>query len=62
MTNDNPLRSSFPQDRVTDHRAGVTVPSIERVMNGESLTDIIDKLNEMEESNRIAQLIEEINR
>eukprot|EP01039_Chlorochromonas_danica_P008348 gene8348-9201_t len=60
--NDKIRTYNFPQDRVTDHRAGVTVPSIERVMNGEALTDIVDKLNELEESSRIAQLIEQINR
>ena len=45
---------------MTDHRAGVTVPSVERVMNGEQLNTIIDKLQEVDEQDKLNKLIEQI--
>ena len=35
---------NFPQGRVTDHRINLTLYSLERIMDGEGLDEIIDAL------------------
>lgn len=52
---------NFPQDRVTDHRAGVTITGVHRVMNGNELATIAEQLNEADIAERFANLIEQIN-
>mgnify|MGYP006977251613 CR=1 FL=1 len=42
-----------PQDRITDHRIGHTVTGIERFMIGELLEDIIAKLIEVDDKDRL---------
>jgi len=42
---------NFPQNRVTDHRSGLTLYNLDRVLNGE-LASIIDNLEEYEKSHR----------
>jgi peptide chain release factor 1 len=49
---------NFPQDRVTDHRVGVSLAGVERLMNGESLTTILDALYEADEKDRLEQFLE----
>lgn len=42
---------NFPQDRITDHRIGFTLNSLETVMSGERLeliTDALQKAHDME--------------
>ncbi len=51
---------NFPQDRVTDHRAGVTVTGVSRVLNGEFLNDIVHALIELDENERTATFIEKL--
>jgi stalled ribosome rescue protein Dom34 len=41
------------QDRVTDHRVGLNVSSVERVLNAESLDPIIDALTIADEQERL---------
>lgn len=41
------------QDRVTDHRVGYNVSSVERVLNAESLDPIIDALTIADEQERL---------
>ncbi|MGZ6253625.1 MAG: peptide chain release factor 1 [Candidatus Binataceae bacterium] len=47
---------NFPQGRVTDHRIGVTLYKIEKVMNGEALDEIIEPLVANDEAQRLAEL------
>jgi len=35
---------NFPQDRVTDHRVGVTITGVDRVMNGQELDQLTEAL------------------
>ena len=51
---------NFPQDRVTDHRASVTVTGVSRVLNGEFLNDIIHPLMELDETERVQHFMEKI--
>ncbi|MCK5547008.1 MAG: peptide chain release factor 1 [Rhodospirillaceae bacterium] len=46
---------NFPQGRVTDHRIGLTVHKLDRVMEGD-LGEIIDALSAEDKANRLAQL------
>lgn len=46
---------NFPQGRVTDHRVNVTLYKLDRVMNGESLDEIIDPLAAEEQAARLAE-------
>ena len=41
------------QDRVTDHRVGVNISGVERVLNAESLSPIIDALLVADEQDRL---------
>ena len=47
----------FLQDRVTDHRAAATVIGVERVLSGEYLNDIVEKLVVREEENRVKEFM-----
>jgi peptide chain release factor 1 len=44
---------NFPQSRVTDHRIGVTLHGIERVMDG-SIDELIDALATQDQADQIA--------
>ena len=49
---------NFPQDRVTDHRLGITVHGIEDFMTGsDSLDNMIENLIKMEEENHLEELV-----
>lgn len=50
---------NFPQSRVTDHRIGLTLHSLDAVMAGEGLTDVIDALLAEDQVKRLAALGEE---
>jgi len=45
---------NFPQGRVTDHRIGLTLYKIDRVMSGEALDEIIDALLAEDQAARLA--------
>lgn len=47
---------NFPQGRVTDHRIGLTLYKIERVMAGEALDEIIEALIADDQAARLAEL------
>jgi peptide chain release factor 1 len=47
---------NFPQGRVTDHRIGVTLYKIEKVMSGEALDEIVEPLSADDEAQRLAEL------
>jgi peptide chain release factor 1 len=51
---------NFPQDRVTDHRVGVTVTGVERVLSGEFLSDIVDALIKSDEKERLDNFLEQL--
>ena len=47
---------NFPQGRVTDHRIGLTLHKIDKVMTGEALDEIIDALTEEDQAMALASL------
>jgi len=47
---------NFPQGRVTDHRIGLTLHKIDKVMEGEALDEIIEALIANDEAERLATL------
>jgi peptide chain release factor 1 len=47
---------NFPQGRVTDHRIGLTLHKIDKVMEGEALDELIDALVTHDEAERLAAL------
>lgn len=52
---------NFPQDRVTDHRVGVTVQGCERVLLGESLLEgVVQDLMEQNERDRLQAFLTEL--
>jgi peptide chain release factor 1 len=48
---------NFPQDRVTDHRVGMDLSNLPRVMNGE-LDRLIDTLSQTDQAERLAALVD----
>jgi peptide chain release factor 1 len=47
---------NFPQGRVTDHRIGLTLHKLERVLAGEALDEIVDALVADDQASRLADL------
>lgn len=47
---------NFPQGRVTDHRIGLTLYKLDRVMNGEALDEVIEALIAEDQADRLAAL------
>lgn len=50
---------NFPQDRVTDHRIGLSTTGVERIMLGESLDNILTSLIVADEKERLENFIKE---
>jgi peptide chain release factor 1 len=48
---------NFPQGRVTDHRIGLTVYKIDKVMAGEALDEIVEALIQEDQAARLADLV-----
>jgi peptide chain release factor 1 len=46
---------NFPQGRVTDHRIGLTLQKLERILSGDDLADVIDALITEDRANRLAE-------
>ena len=47
---------NFPQGRVTDHRIGLTLHKLDRVLAGEALDEIVDALAADDEAARLAEM------
>ncbi len=47
---------NFPQGRVTDHRIGLTLHKIEKVLAGEALDEVIDPLIAEDQASRLAEM------
>ena len=47
---------NFPQGRVTDHRIGLTLHKLEKVLEGEALDELIDALIKDDEATRLAEI------
>jgi peptide chain release factor 1 len=47
---------NFPQNRVTDHRIGVSVHKLEKMLEGEALDEVIDALIADDRAARLAEL------
>ncbi len=45
---------NFPQGRVTDHRIGLTMHKIDKVMEGEALDEVIEALIADDQASRLA--------
>ena len=48
---------NFPQGRVTDHRIGLTLHKLDRVLAGEALDEIVDALVAEDQASRLAELV-----
>ena len=46
---------NFPQGRITDHRIGLTLHKLEKVLNGEGLDEVVDALTTEDQATRLAQ-------
>lgn len=46
---------NFPQGRVTDHRIGLTLHKLEKVLNGEALDEVVDALTTEDQAERLSQ-------
>ena len=46
---------NYPQGRITDHRIGLTLHKLEKVLNGEGLDEVIDALTTEDQAARLAQ-------
>ena len=53
MRNEKIRTYNYPQNRVTDHRIGLTIHSLDRIMGGE-LDEIIDNLTTADRSEKLA--------
>jgi protein subunit release factor A len=49
--------SSSSQDRITDHRIGLTIPGVQRILSGQELATIIDGLQESDAEERLQNFI-----
>ncbi len=49
---------NFPQDRVTDHRIGLTLSGLEGILEGEGLEYILQELENHQQSLRMESLLE----
>lgn len=47
---------NFPQGRVTDHRIGLTLHKIDKILAGEALDEVIEALTAEDEAARLAEL------
>ncbi len=47
---------NFPQGRVTDHRIGLTLHKLDRVLTGEALDEVIDGLVAEDQASRLAEM------
>ena len=52
---------NFPQGRITDHRINLTLYNLPKVLEGESLDDVIDPLIAEDQAARLAALEDEFN-
>ncbi|KAG9019510.1 hypothetical protein FRB90_001171 [Tulasnella sp. 427] len=50
---------NFPQNRVTDHRIGLTITNLDAVLEGEELQYVIDELQKDHEESVMAELLNE---
>ena len=46
---------NFPQGRVTDHRIGLTLYKLDRVLNGEAVDEVLDPLIAEDQARRLAE-------
>ncbi|MCY4550119.1 MAG: peptide chain release factor 1 [Defluviicoccus sp.] len=47
---------NFPQGRVTDHRIGLTLHKLDRILAGEALDEVIDALTTHDQAARLAEI------
>lgn len=49
---------NYPQGRVTDHRIGLTLYNLDKIVAGDSLSDVVDALIAEDQADRLAQMAE----
>ena len=47
---------NFPQGRVTDHRIGLTLHKLDRLMEGDSLDELVDALKAEDQATLLAEI------
>ena len=50
---------NFPQGRVTDHRIGLTLYKLDRIISGDDLGEIVDALMSEDQASKLAALEED---
>lgn len=50
----------LPQNRVTDHRLGISIMNIESVMEGQALQDILDSLVRKHQADMLEQALQDV--
>jgi peptide chain release factor 1 len=51
---------NYPQGRVTDHRIGLTLYNLDKIVAGDALNEVIDALIAEDQADRLAQMAESI--
>ena len=51
---------SFPQDRITDHRVGLSITGVDRVLSGENLDTIVTELMEDDRAKRLEGFLKQL--
>jgi peptide chain release factor 1 len=51
---------NFPQDRVTDHRVGLTLQGVDRVLSGLTLDNFVVKLIEIEAKQKLESFLKSL--
>ena len=46
---------NYPQGRITDHRIGLTLHKLDKVLNGEGLAELVEALTTEDQAARLAQ-------
>ena len=46
---------NYPQGRITDHRIGLTLHKLDKILNGEGLDELVEALTTEDQAARLAQ-------
>ena len=49
---------NYPENRVTDHRIGLTLYSLDRIVSGDKLQDVIEALITEDQARKLAAMEE----
>jgi peptide chain release factor 1 len=54
------LNGGHGQDRVTDHRIGLTIKNVQAVLEGEALQDFLDALGKHQDQETLEEMLAEL--